>query len=262
MWLRVARACSITSTMSSTSPRPSSCSPSVPPTPRKLKRNVAIPASRNAFPRVVTTLLSMVPPKSGCGCAITATAWVFRGTLAATSILPAAPSSSARVVPAGMLDPQALDDAPVHEVLVDDLVDVVLVHVGVPDLLGIDDDDRPFLAAVEAARLVDADHALAVELELLDALLGVFLHRLGAMAGAAVLGRIALVEAKEDVVLVVAHAAILDCAASRRSRKNNPIRNTIAATGQSSCRKRVSVAKLPSCPWGQRKSRTSSSAGL
>ena len=35
---------------------------------------------------------------------------------------------------------QTLDDAAVDEMLADDLVDVLLVHVGVPGLLGIDDD--------------------------------------------------------------------------------------------------------------------------
>ena len=80
-----------------------------------------------------------------------------------------------------------------------------LVDVGVPDLLGVDDQHRALLAAVEAAGLVDAHLARAGELELLDALLGVVLHLLGAVAGAAVLGRVALVEAEEDVVLVEAH---------------------------------------------------------
>src|SRR6185503_11396381 len=61
------------------------------------------------------------------------------------------------------------------------------------------------LAAVEAPGLVDAHPARTGELELLHALLGVFLHLLRAVAGAAVLRRVALVEAEEDVVLVEAH---------------------------------------------------------
>jgi hypothetical protein len=44
----VLRACAITASASSVSPRPSSCAPSVAPTPRKLKRNVDAPASPNA----------------------------------------------------------------------------------------------------------------------------------------------------------------------------------------------------------------------
>src|SRR5262245_58904702 len=53
-------------------------------------------------------------------------------------------------------DAQALDDAAVLKMLADDLVDVVLVDVGVPDGVGIDHNTRPFLAAVKAPRLVDA----------------------------------------------------------------------------------------------------------
>src|SRR5258707_1153257 len=53
------------------------------------------------------------------------------------------------------LHPQPLDDTAVLEVLLDDLVDVGLVDVGVPDRVGVDDNARAFLAAVEAARLVD-----------------------------------------------------------------------------------------------------------
>src|SRR5262245_21124744 len=137
-------------------------------------------ASRNVFASVVMTLLSIVPPKSGCGCAITARARAPSGTEAAISMRPAAPSISVRAAGAAILDAQSRDDAPVHQVLVDDLVDVGLVDVRVPDLLGVHDHDGAFVAAIEAARLVDAHLALAAELELLDAALRIGLHFLGA----------------------------------------------------------------------------------
>jgi len=54
---------------------------------------------------------------------------------------------------------QTLDDAAAHEVLVDNFVDIFPVHVGVPHGLGIDDHHRTLLAAIKAARLVDADLA-------------------------------------------------------------------------------------------------------
>src|SRR5688500_15458659 len=221
-----------------------------------------MPASANALASVVITLLSMVPPKSGCGCAITATARASSGCERAISILPAAPARCARVAATAMSDAQALDDAAAHEVLLDDLVDVLLVHVRVPGLLGVDHHHRSQLAAVEAAGLVDAHLALAGELELLDALLGVLLHRLGAVAGAAILGGLALVEAEEHVVLVVAHDAILASAPERRTWKKSATRKTTAANGHSSWMKRVRVAKLPSWPWGQRKRRMNSSMAL
>src|SRR5476649_2678952 len=92
---------------------------------------------------------------------------------------------SARARPRRALDPQALDDAALHEVLVDDLVDVGLVDVGVPDPLGIDHDDRAFLAAIEAAGGVYTHLSRAAQLQLLHALLGVFAHALRVVAGAA-----------------------------------------------------------------------------
>src|SRR3954469_2437919 len=82
------------------------------------------------------------------------------GWSTAHSIFPAGPSTNLRCVLARITcaasDPQPLDDAPVLHVLLDDLVDIGLVHVGVPDRVGIDHDAGAFLAAVEAARLVDA----------------------------------------------------------------------------------------------------------
>src|SRR4051812_38998559 len=63
---------------------------------------------------------------------------------------------------------QALDDASVAQMLLDDLVDVGLVDIGVPDTLGIDHHAGAFLAAVEAARLVDAHLPRARQAERLD----------------------------------------------------------------------------------------------
>src|SRR5439155_2460416 len=100
---------------------------------------------------------------------------------------------------------QPFDDPTVHDVRVDDFVDVVAVDVGVPDLFRIDDDDGPLLTTIEAARLVDAHHPLAVEAELLDPLLGIRLHFGRAARGAACLGRVALVAAEKDMVFVIAH---------------------------------------------------------
>jgi hypothetical protein len=93
----------------------------------------------------------------------------------------------------------------VLEVLLDDLVDVRLVDVRVPDLLGVHDDDRPFVAAVEAAGLVDPHLPFAGEAERLHAVLRVAAQRVGLVVLAAVLARLALVAAEEDVVLVIAH---------------------------------------------------------
>src|SRR6185436_13353849 len=106
------------------------------------------------------------------------------------------------------LHPEPFDDAAVLEMFLDDLVDVGLVDVGVPDRFRVDDDAGAFLAAVEAARLVDADLAFAGETELLHPFLGVVAHRRRALAVAAgpVRARVTLIAAKENVLVVVGHA--------------------------------------------------------
>ncbi len=47
------------------------------------------------------------------------------------------------------------------QVLIDNLIDVFLVYIGVPDAIRIDHDDRTFTAPVHAARGIDAYAALA-----------------------------------------------------------------------------------------------------
>ena len=84
-------------------------------------------------------------------------------------------------------------------------VDVVAVDVRVPDAFGVDDDAGPLVAAVEAARLVDPDAALAVQVHLLDPRLGVLLHLGRVVAAAAGRAVLADVQAEEHVAPVVAH---------------------------------------------------------
>src|SRR6266850_2045797 len=100
---------------------------------------------------------------------------------------------------------QALDHAAVLEVLLDDLVDVGAIDVGVPDRVRVDHDAGAFLAAVEAARLVDADLAFTGEAELLDAALGVVADLAGALVVAADPAAVALVAAEEHVLCVIGH---------------------------------------------------------
>jgi hypothetical protein len=86
-------ACSTTASKSSSSPRPSSWLPALPPTPRKLKRTAVQPHCTKARASVCTTLLSMVPANSGCGCAMTATPRESpAGRSSAISSAPAGPS--------------------------------------------------------------------------------------------------------------------------------------------------------------------------
>jgi len=86
----------------------------------------------------------------------------------------------------------------------DDFVDVRGIHVAVPHSLGVDHDARPFLATLEAPGLIDPHLPGRGKAQLLDALFGMFLRFLGACIRAAhAIARIALVQAKEDVVFII-----------------------------------------------------------
>src|SRR6218665_228634 len=78
------------------SPRPASCRPALAPTPRKLKRSAVQPHCTKARARVCTTLLSIVPPNSGWGCAMMATPRGASTPSRTASMAPAAPDSSRR----------------------------------------------------------------------------------------------------------------------------------------------------------------------
>src|SRR3990170_5000308 len=136
-----------------------------------------------------------------------------RGTVSSFSpwitSVPAGTGGAGHEFPTGTrphLHPQAFDDAPVLQVLLDDLVDVGLVDVGVPDRVRVHHDARSFLAAVEAAGLVDPHLAFAGEAELLDAAFRVGAQLRGALG---VTGRpiaaVALVAAEKHVLGVKRH---------------------------------------------------------
>src|SRR5690606_28090763 len=119
---------------------------------------------------------------------------------------------------------QAIDRLAADEVRVDDFVYVALIEVGVPDSLRIDDEHRAFLAAIQASRLVDANLAGACQPELLDTLLGVFLHGLGIAIGATrpVGPGLTLVQTEKYMMTVVTHDGLLQRSYCRR---RNPVRS-------------------------------------
>jgi hypothetical protein len=87
--------------------------------------------------------------------------------------------------------------------LVNDFIDVFLIDIGVPDAFGINHQYRSFLATVQAAGLVDADLARAIQVKRLDAALGMFLRGLRTAIGAAWTPVFALVQAKKYMLLVI-----------------------------------------------------------
>src|SRR3989344_1148330 len=104
---------------------------------------------------------------------------------------------------------QALDDLATEQVTVDDLVDVALVDEGVPGAFGVDHGDRAARTAVQAAGLVDPHATLAVAPGRGHTGLAMVETGLSGMVGAGRLAVDALVQAKEDVTLVIGHSQIL-----------------------------------------------------
>ena len=104
------------------------------------------------------------------------------------------------------LNSQPFDDTPVFQMLFDDLVNIFFVHICVPDFFRIDNDNRAFVAAIEATRIVNPySPVLAVEPEGLDSLLGVITHGLSAMIVTAHGSRFTLVYTEKYMPQVVAH---------------------------------------------------------
>ena len=100
---------------------------------------------------------------------------------------------------------QTFNDTAILNVLRNDFVDVGFIDIGVPDLFRVHDQHRTFRAAVETASKIDAHFALAVQIELLDAILGVSAYSFGIVLIAAFFAVVALINAEKYVVLVKAH---------------------------------------------------------
>ena len=100
-----------------------------------------------------------------------------------------------------------------YQVFLNNLLDIFLVNVVVPDFFRIDDDDRPLRAAIHAAGLVDPHLAFSLELQLADAILGIGLRFGGTKIVAAAFALAALVAAEKNMMLeVTEERLIVGCA--------------------------------------------------
>ena len=98
---------------------------------------------------------------------------------------------------------QPLDHLPFFEVRLHNLLDILLIHVAVPDCLRVHHGHRSSGAAVQTARLVDADLARPGQPGRLDQPLAVVKRLLRLMLGTTALAIFSFVEAKKDVALVI-----------------------------------------------------------
>src|SRR5437763_10558450 len=103
------------------------------------------------------------------------------------------------------LNLQAFDYTSVLQMLADYFVHILLVHVRIPNLFRIHDDDRTLLAAIQAAGHVDARLAFTRQTQCFHFAFRILAHFGGAMIVAAGLALFALIAAEKDVMLVIAH---------------------------------------------------------
>ena len=104
-----------------------------------------------------------------------------------------------------LLNLQALNHAAILNVFENDLVNVALIYVGVPNIIWIDDQHGALGTAVQTAGEVDAHLALAIQIQLLDAILGVAANALRVVLIATRAAVVALVDTEKNVMPVVTH---------------------------------------------------------
>ncbi len=90
-----------------------------------------------------------------------------------------------------------------NQVFLDDFVDVVLIHVCIPDPFRVHDDGRALLASVQAARHVDPNLALTGKTQRLDFGLGIVAHLLGTAFRTAYTAVLAIIDAEKDMTTII-----------------------------------------------------------
>ena len=86
---------------------------------------------------------------------------------------------------------------------IDDVVNVVLIDIGVPDTFRLDDQHRTFFAAIQTAGLINTYFTVAIHVQCFEAFLCVFLNAGRAAIMTARPSVLTLVEADEHMILVV-----------------------------------------------------------
>ncbi len=100
---------------------------------------------------------------------------------------------------------QALNHFALHQMRVNNFVDVALIDIGVPGLVGVDHRHGSASASVKTAGLVDSNSARPSQTSSFDTRLAVVVTSLGALPGAAGFLAGALIQAEKNVVPVIAH---------------------------------------------------------
>jgi len=81
-------------------------------------------------------------------------------------------------IPSARLYLQALNHPAIYQVLINNFVNIRLVNIAVPDIIRVDDNDRPFGTAIQTTGRVDTHLARPGNCQFLAALFGVIAQRL------------------------------------------------------------------------------------
>lgn len=92
-----------------------------------------------------------------------------------------------------------------QQMFVDDLVDIFFIGVGVPDIIGIDDDGRSQGTAPQTAGHICPHAAFMMNTQLLGALFHIIAHTLRVEIAATRLTGGTLIGAKEDMMAIKGH---------------------------------------------------------
>jgi len=90
--------------------------------------------------------------------------------------------------------------------LMDNLIDVFLINIGVPDVVGVNHGHGPLFTTVQTTCRIHSDTTLfSSNIEFLGALLGVISHGLSIMLLTTLAAIFSLVSTEKQVVLVIGH---------------------------------------------------------
>ena len=101
---------------------------------------------------------------------------------------------------------QALHNPPVLQMLFNNLIDIFLIYIGIPDRFRVNSDHRAIRTAVQTASSINPYPALAGETQLPATLLGIIAQPLRTKALTTFTAISPQICTKKDMVLVIGHA--------------------------------------------------------
>jgi hypothetical protein len=109
-----------------------------------------------------------------------------------------------------VLNFQTFNDIAFDQMLIDDFINVVFIDIGIPGFIRVNHDNRPFIAAIQATCIVDADFLLATQFQGFNTLFGIIAQFLSAEIVTAFGTAFALIGAKKDMILIIAHSNVFE----------------------------------------------------